>query len=117
RLSRQRWLRSVLLDDPGLLDLDDLEAVAPLRPPRTLLSQEPVAAHGTGAVVVCSVGVDLDLVPEAAEYRHREDPSAALIVVVPERDRALVGGPMLDLVPGLRLVSIPAPWDVTAASQ
>ncbi len=112
RLSRQRWLRSMLIDDPGLVDLDGvLDPVAPLRPPRTLLSQEPVAARGAGAVVVCSVGVDLDLLPEAADYRHREGQEFELVVVVPERDRPLVGGPLIDLVPGLRLVSVQAPWD------
>lgn len=112
RLSRQRWLRSMLIDDPGLVDLDGvLDPVAPLRPPRTLLSQEPVAARGSGAVVVCSVGVDLDLLPEAVDYRHREGQESELVVVVPERDRALVGGPLVDLVPGLRLVSVEAPWD------
>ena len=46
RLSRQRWLRSALLDDPALVGLDALEPVPPLRPRRTLLSQEPVAATG-----------------------------------------------------------------------
>ncbi len=114
RLSRQRWLRSVLIDEPGRLGLDALEPLAPLRPPRTLLSQEPVAARSSSAVVVCSVGVDLDLLPEAADYRYREDPGAELIVVVPERDRQLVGGPLAELVPGLRLVSIAAPWEPAA---
>lgn len=111
RLSRQRWLRSVLLDDPTLLGLDDLAPVPPLRPRRTLLSQEPVAARGAGAVVVCSVGVDLDLLPEAADYRHREDPEAELIVLVPERDRRLATGPLADAFPRLRVQSIPTPWD------
>ncbi|MEM9561616.1 MAG: hypothetical protein AAGA93_03295 [Actinomycetota bacterium] len=111
RLSRQRWLRSVLLDDPSLVGLDELEPVPPLRPPVTLLSQEPVAARGSGAVVVCSVGVDLDLLPEAADYRHRDDPDAELIVVVPERDRRLVAGPLEAAVPRLDLRSIDAPWD------
>ena len=115
RLSRQRWLRSIVIDDPGLLGLDALEAVAPLRPPRTLLSQEPVAAAGPSVVVVCSVGVDLDLLPEAADYRHREDPDADLIVVTPERDRRLVAGTLIDIVPRLRLVSIEAPWEARPA--
>lgn len=115
RLSRQRWLRSVLIDEPSRLGLGELEAVAPLRPPRTLLTQEPVAAAGAGAVVVCSVGVDLDLLPEAADYRHREQPEAELIVVVPERDRRLVAGSLLDLVPRLRLVSIDVPWEPPAS--
>ncbi len=111
RLSRQRWLRSVLLDDPSLVGLDELEPIPPLRPPATLLSQEPVAARGPGAIVVCSVGVDLDLLPEAADYRHRDDPEAELIVVVPERDRRLVAGRLAAGVPRLDLRSIDAPWD------
>jgi hypothetical protein len=60
---------------------------------------------------VCSVGVDLDLVPEAVDYRRREDPEAELVIVVPERDRRLVGGPVAEAVPGLRLVSTDLPWD------
>ena len=39
-----------------------------------------------GAVAVFSVGVDLDLVPAAAEARLAHDPDAALVLVVPERD-------------------------------
>lgn len=118
RLSRHRWLRSMLIDDPGLIGLaGELEPVAPLRPPLTLLSQEPVAARGPSAVVVCSVGVDLDLLPEAVDYRHRENPGSELVVVVPERDRALVGGPLVDLVPGFRLVSIDAPWEARPARR
>jgi hypothetical protein len=111
RLSRQRWLRSILLDDPGLIGLDRLEPVAPLRPRPTLLSREPVAARGPGVVVVCSVGVDLDLLPEAADYRQRDDPDAELVVVVPERDRRLVAGPLAGAVPRLRLISVANPWD------
>lgn len=120
RLSRQRWLRSVLLDDPGLIGLvADLDPVAPLRPRRTLLSQEPVAARtrsgdGRSTVVVCSVGVDLDLLPEAADYRHREDPEADLVVVVPERDRQLAAGSLAGAVPRLRVVSVASPWDPPA---
>lgn len=114
RLSRQRWLRSALLDDPGLVGLESLEPVPPLRPRETLLSQEPIAARGPGTIVVCSVGVDLDLLPEAADYRHRDDPEAELVVVVPERDRLLVAGPLLDAFPRLRLASIASPWEPPA---
>lgn len=124
RLARQRWLRSVLIDDPGLVGLSALEALAPLRSRETLLGQEPTAAvtraagsgdaGDAGAVVVCSVGVDLDLLPEAADYRQRDAPEAELVVVVPERDRRLVAGAVAGAVPRLRLVSIDAPWDHTA---
>ncbi len=111
RVARQRWLRSILLDDPSLIGLADLEPVTPLRPRTTVLGDEPTAAAGSGAVVVCSVGVDLDLLPEAVDYRQRVDPGAELVVVVPERDRRLATSSMAELVPNLRVVSIPAPWD------
>ena len=117
RVARQRWLRSVLLDDPSRLGLDRLEPLVPLRPRHTVLGDEPSAAAGAvngGAepdvVVVCSVGVDLDLLPEAADYRDRDHPDAELIVVVPERDRQLSAGPLAALIPKLRLESIPEPW-------
>lgn len=118
RVARQRWLRSVLLDDPALLGLTSLEAVAPLRPRATVLGDEPSAAIGqdaTGAttVVVCSVGIDLDLFPEAADYRDREAPEAALVVVIPERDRKLVEVGGAQWLPGLTVTSIPSPWEPT----
>ena len=110
RVARQRWLRSILLDDPSLIGLDELDPIVPLRPRTTVLGDEPSAAAGSGAIVVCSVGVDLDLLPEAVDYRDRDDPDAELIVVVPERDRQLVAGPMAELIPGLRMVSVSEPW-------
>ena len=44
------------------------------------------AATADGSVIVFSVGIDLDLVPAAAEARAAIDPSAHLVLVVPERD-------------------------------
>ena len=37
-------------------------------------------------VVVCSVGIDLDLVPSAADARLALDPAARLLLALPERD-------------------------------
>jgi hypothetical protein len=37
-------------------------------------------------VVVCSVGIDLDLVPYAADARLELGAEARLVLVVPERD-------------------------------
>ncbi len=110
RVARQRWLRSVLLDEPGQLDLPSLEPVVPLRPRDTVLGTEPVAAAGEATVVVCSVGVDLDLLPEAVDYRRRDDPDAELVVVVPERDRRLATSTLARFVPRLRVASIDPPW-------
>jgi hypothetical protein len=47
-------------------------------------------------VCVASVGIDLDLVPTAADARVRYAPDARLVLVLPERDahaatRALAG--------------------------
>ena len=41
---------------------------------------------GEAVVVACSVGVDLDLVPAAADARLAEAPDARLLLVVPARD-------------------------------
>lgn len=113
RLGRQRWLRSILLDDPTPIGTGELSPVVPLRPRDTLLGTEPAAASGDGVIVVCSVGVDLDLLPEAADYRDRENPDADLVVVVPERDRPLIEG-TADVVPRLRITSIELPWEPLA---
>lgn len=111
RVARQRWLRSVLLDDPAIIGLSALQPAVPLRPRETVLGDEPSAARGPGTVVVCSVGVDLDLLPEAADYRHRDDPEASLIVVVPERDRRLATAALSNIVADLSVVSIDVPWN------
>jgi hypothetical protein len=111
RVARQRWLRSVLLDEPSLVGLSELDPVVPLRPRETLLGDEPSAAMGDGTIVVCSVGVDLDLLPEAVDYRRREDPDADLVLTLPQRDHRLAVGELAELVPGLRVTSIDPPWD------
>ncbi|MEM7276046.1 MAG: hypothetical protein AAF547_23430, partial [Actinomycetota bacterium] len=115
RLGRQRWLRSILLDDPSRIGLDRLDPAVPLRPRTTLLGDEPAAAATDGAVVVCSVGVDLDLLPEAADYRARIDQTAELIVVVPDRDRGLATDALASVVPDLRVVAMAGPWEAAPA--
>jgi hypothetical protein len=92
RMGRSRWLRSKLLADPGLVGAAALEPAPPLRPRSGLLQDLPAAATGVdpdGApvVVVASVGIDLDLVPEAADLRDRHDPDARLVLVLAPRDR------------------------------
>ena len=52
RVARQRWLRSVLLDDPSLIGLDNLEPVVPLRPRTTVLGDEPSAAATPGTMAI-----------------------------------------------------------------
>ncbi len=110
RMARERWLRSVLLDDPSPVGATELIAAVPLRPRATVLGGVPAVASGPGIVVVCSVGVDLDLIPEAADHRAAIDADAEVVLVLPERDRRLAAGPVTDLLGRVRVVSIPEPW-------
>lgn len=94
RLGRERWLRSLLLDDPTLVGALDLTPLVPLRPRAGLLEPAPSAAAGSTVdgrplVAVTMVGIDLDLLCEAADYRYRHDPEAELVIAMPERDLAL----------------------------
>ncbi len=115
RMARERWLRSVLLDDPSSIGLASLTAVAPLVARGTVLGNVPSAAigerpDGRPVVVVCSSGIDLDVVPEAADYRQRESPDADLWIVVPARDRHAVTESLVAITRNCELLSIEPPW-------
>jgi hypothetical protein len=69
-------------------------------------------AHGGAeVVVVSSVGIDLDLVPFAADARRKLSPDARLVIAVPERD---VHPVTVDLASGLErpadVVGLAAEW-------
>ncbi len=66
---------------------------------------------GRAIVVVTSTGIDLDLVPTAADLRSAHAPSARLVLVMPERDahpvtRALASA----LVDPAEVVALPGDW-------
>lgn len=91
RLAPERWLRDVIVARPDLAGAATLARHQGPAPRPDLKDPWPAVAAGTGAdgapvVVVCSVGVDLDLVPFAADARLAVDPTARLVLVVPERD-------------------------------
>jgi hypothetical protein len=96
RLVPERWLRSRIVADPHLVGAEMLAAVEPIEPRESVKDVVPAGAvgrdlDGRPLVVVCSVGVDLDLVPEAADLRarHAGGPAgdgARLALVLPERD-------------------------------
>ena len=91
RLAQERWVRAVLTRRPDLVGAARLEPVMPLLPrdsvkdviPACLLGED---LEGSPLVVACSVGIDLDLVPTAAEIRAHHAPAARLLLAVPERD-------------------------------
>jgi hypothetical protein len=92
RLARERRLRHEVVADPAAVGCLTLTTAPPPVPRANL--KEPVpcvaigeTADGAHAVVVCSSGIDLDLIPFAADARLALDPGARLIVVVPPADR------------------------------
>ena len=105
RLGRERLIRWQVLHDPALVGAAVLEAAPPPVPRANVKDPVPCVAtgsapDGTPVVVVCSTGVDLDLVPFAADARAAHDgahPGVAdggsrLVIVTPSRDRLRVVG-------------------------
>lgn len=107
RLAGERALRHRVLQAPAVIDAVEL---APAEPPvqrPNLKDAIPCVASGTSTdgravVAVFSSGVDLDVVPFAADARlalHRDDAADVdLVVVVPERDRLPVQVLLADLL-------------------
>jgi hypothetical protein len=92
RLNAERFLRWRLLEEPSLVGALVLEAAPPPVPRTNLKDAVPCVAvgvddDGDAVVVVCSVGIDLDLVPFAADARGAVGlDDARLLLAVPERD-------------------------------
>jgi hypothetical protein len=86
QLVPERWLRWTLHNEPSRIGVDRVDPAPSARPRVGLRERDVACARSSDAVVVCSVGVDLDLVPSAAEARLVLDPDAPLLLVVPERD-------------------------------
>lgn len=96
QLAAERLLRWRIEREPELLGLDSLALVQPPVARRNVSDRVPACAlgrrsDGTPVVVVCSVGVDLDAVPYAADARSSvgnelgvQNPETLL--VVPRRD-------------------------------
>ena len=99
RLARERLLRWQLVNEPSMIGAVALDPVPPPVPRLNLKDPVPCVAagrdeSGASVVAVCSVGVDLDLIPFAADARLAVeaggDMTARLVVVTPVRDRVPV---------------------------
>ncbi|MET0661895.1 MAG: hypothetical protein ABWZ42_02065, partial [Ilumatobacteraceae bacterium] len=89
RLVPERLLRSRLAAAPELIGLRRIEPVAPPLPRQGLNEVAPCVATGIDDVgetcrVVCSVGVDIDLIPFVADVQATS--ADAIVVVLPSRD-------------------------------
>jgi hypothetical protein len=90
-LARERWLRSLVMGRPALVGARWLDPVAPIFPRGDLRRTVPAVAAGEGrdgrpVIAVCSTGVDLDLVPVAADHRHLAGDAPRLVLVMPQGD-------------------------------
>jgi hypothetical protein len=112
RLAQERWLREVVLARPELAGVDGpLERHEGPLPRPNVKDPWPAVLRGGGAVVVCSTGVDLDLVPFAADARLAADPDADLVLVLPERDAHPVTRELAAALAGpAGVVAAPADW-------
>ncbi len=92
QLSTERWLRSVLVAMPETIGMEELEPVGTFVDLARPCPAPAVATDRTGNrwLVVASVGVDLDLVPTAADVRAAAEltagPLSGTLVVLPRGD-------------------------------
>jgi hypothetical protein len=113
RIATERLLRASLVNDPGIVGATRLTPSDPPVPRENVKDPVPCVAvggdtSGQAITVVCSVGIDLDLVPFAADARIRS--GGRLIVVIPERDAHAVTQDLLGLlIEPAELVTVPNP--------
>jgi hypothetical protein len=93
RLGQERYLRWRLEQEPALAGLRSLTPAEPPIPRPNLKDPVPcvgsgVDADGEPVTVVCSVGVDLELVPYVADVQARG--ADRVVVVTPQRDLVAV---------------------------
>ena len=116
RLGASRWLRAQLVADPARVGAAHLRAVPGVLPRGGVKESVPVAAVGADAegrplVVVTSIGIDLDLVPAAADLRLAHAPGARLVLALPERDAHPVTRRLASaLVEPAEVVALPGDW-------
>lgn len=114
RLARERWLRQLVVADPATVDIAWPALVEPIPPRSGLLEAVPAALMGAdgerAVLVVCSVGVDLGLVPAIVDLIAVHEPDEVR-VVVPPRDRLPHLERLLERLPvAASLYPIDVPW-------
>jgi len=117
RLARERWIRSDLLADPSALGLTSLAVVEPATPRDgikdvAIASAIGEATGGERVLVACSVGIDLDAVPAAADLAQRHE-ADRILIVLPDRDRhRVVQAIAARSRRPIEFVKAPEPWAI-----
>lgn len=121
QLAQERWLRSVVMAQPSLVGARSLSPLPAPLPREGLRMTAPAPAAGVDAedrpvVVVCSTGIDVDLVPTAADARIAHDPAARLVLVMPEADdHPVTRNLAAALVDPAEVVTLSGDWRVHAS--
>ena len=121
RMGAARWLRSLLMRQPELVGASRLRAASPPVPRGGPKDPAPAVAYGVRSdgrrlVVVACVGIDLDVVPFAADARLLLDPEAELVVALARRDaHDIVAAMAARLVRPAEIVEIDDGWRTTTA--
>ncbi|MEM9519799.1 MAG: hypothetical protein AAGA37_10810 [Actinomycetota bacterium] len=114
RLARERWLRHLVMQDPQSAGVVAPELVEPIPPRPNLLDAAPASLVGSDGdsrvLVMCSVGVDLGLVPAAADLVAAHEPDEVRFVL-PARDQLPYLARLIERLPiPARVISIEPPW-------
>lgn len=116
RMAPERWLRKIVMDQPERVGAERLDPLEPVIERKRVDEVQPalligISHSGNPMVVACSTGIDLDLVPTAADARAAYSNEADLVIMVPECDAHPV---VHALAARLRLpatvVTVPAAW-------
>jgi len=88
-LSRERWLRHKLLSEPEIIGLSEMTPIDSVHESKNLKDFFPAAAIGTDedheqVLCVCSVGIDIGLIPLTAELASLHKPGRIVIVLPPQ---------------------------------
>ena len=101
RLGQERYLRWQLEQAPGVIGMERVVPAAPPIPRPNLKDPIPCVAVGTDRggddhTIICSVGVDVDLVGFVADVQSQDD--RPVTVVLRERDRVAITDDLLGLL-------------------
>ena len=116
RLAGERLLRHRLIESPQQVGLQDLCAAPPPVPRRNVKDPVPCTAlgrdlRGEPVVVVCSHGIDLDVVPYALDARRAVDPGATVVIALDSRDAPPIQHHLVGLTRGQVRIAVVADGD------
>ncbi len=115
-LSRERWLRADVVGNPSSVGAAQLQPVEMTTEAEGLKDPHPAAAVGTDTdgsalMVVCSRGVDLALVPLAADTLAMHDPAARLVLALPGVDHHVATTSLVGMLRvGAEIVDVAVGW-------